>query len=100
MPRNPPLPLMLLLFVIRAVGIDEDRFMLLKGNTKKAAGSTPGCRRVRFFNAYFLKVLETERETIGAKQPVVFLDPPWGRVHYKKHVRPCLRVYASIHVCA
>ena len=48
----------------------------------------------------FLKVLETERETIGVKQPVVFLDPPWGRVHYKKHVRPCLRVYASICVCA
>ena len=67
--------------------IDEERFALLKGNVKKAVGSTAGCgRRVLFFNEDFLSVLEAEKERIGDKRPVIFLDPPWGGVHYKQHV--------------
>lgn len=71
----------------RAVEIDRDRFDLLKGNVRKSAGtatSTPG--RVLFFNANFLKLLETERQRLAVKRPVVFLDPPWGGVSYKKQV--------------
>ncbi|CAN0350476.1 unnamed protein product [Ectocarpus sp. 12 AP-2014] len=68
-----------------AVEIDPDRFDLLKGNVKKAiARSAHKEKTVRFFNADFLRVLETERFGIGEKRPVVFIDPPWGGEEYKK----------------
>lgn len=66
--------------------IDRNRFNLLKGNVKKAAGSSSTHGRVRFFNDDVLNVLESEKEGMGAKRPVVFLDPPWGGVDYKKQV--------------
>ncbi|CAN0481895.1 unnamed protein product, partial [Laminaria digitata] len=69
-----------------AVEIDPDRFKLLRGNVKKAVGSAAASRGVRFFNSDFLDFLEAEKSEIGAKQPVVFLDPPWGGSDYKKQV--------------
>ncbi|CAN0197835.1 unnamed protein product, partial [Hapterophycus canaliculatus] len=71
-----------------AVEIDPDRFDLLKGNVKKSiARSAHKEKTVRFFNADFLDVLESERYEIAAKRPVVFVDPPWGGEEYKKKVR-------------
>ncbi|CAN0369408.1 unnamed protein product, partial [Ectocarpus fasciculatus] len=71
-----------------AVEIDPDRFDLLKGNVKKAiARSAHKEKTVRFFNADFLRVLETERGGIAKKRPIVFIDPPWGGEEYKKKVR-------------
>ncbi|CAM9827099.1 unnamed protein product, partial [Pylaiella littoralis] len=68
-----------------AVEISPDRFELLKGNVKKSiARSAHKAKTVRFFNANFLDVLETERDAIGEKRPVVFIDPPWGGEEYKK----------------
>ncbi|CBJ32895.1 conserved unknown protein [Ectocarpus siliculosus] len=68
-----------------AVEIDPDRFDLLKGNVKKAiARSAHKEKTVRFFNADFLRVLETERGGIAEKRPIVFIDPPWGGEEYKK----------------
>lgn len=73
--------------VCRAVEIDRNRFNLLKGNIKKAAGASPTHGRVRFFNDDFLNVLLTEKIEMRERRPVVFLDPPWGGVDYKKQVR-------------
>lgn len=71
----------------RAVEINPARFELLKGNVKKSvARSAHKTKTVRFFNADFLDVLEAERGAIGAKRPVVFIDPPWGGEAYKKKV--------------
>lgn len=71
---------------VRAVEIDKDRFELLKGNVKRSAGSSPTPGRVRFFNDDFLNVLEREREGMGARRPIVFLDAPWGGIDYKSQV--------------
>lgn len=72
---------------IRAVEINPDRFELLKGNVKKSiAKSAHKTKTVRFFNENFLDVLEKEKGAIGAKRPVVFIDPPWGGEAYKKKV--------------
>lgn len=73
--------------------IDRDRFALLKGNVKKASGSSSTHGRVRFFNNDFLNVLESERKGMSAKRPVIFLDPPWGGVDYKKQVRVTVSLF-------
>ena len=54
-------------------------------------GSAATSRGVRFFNKDFLDFLEAEKREIGAKQPVVFLDPPWGGLDYKKQVQLFMR---------
>lgn len=59
---------------------------------KSIARSAHKAKTVRFFNANFLDVLETERDAIGEKRPVVFIDPPWGGEEYKKKVRPLYKV--------
>lgn len=82
----------------RAVEINSARFELLKGNVKKSiAKSAHKTKTVRFFNDNFLDVLEAEKGAIGAKRPVVFIDPPWGGEAYKKKVEhpPIIR-YARL----
>lgn len=62
--------------------IDRDRFELLRGNVKQCSTTSV----VRFFNDDFLRVLQREGGAMRAKRPLVFLDPPWGGVDYKKQV--------------
>lgn len=71
----------------RAVEIDRDRFELLVSNVENCLGGPGNPAGVRFLNGDFLNVLQQEKEKIGAKRPVIFLDPPWGGVDYKKQVR-------------
>lgn len=71
---------------------------MLKGNVKRSAGASPTSGRVLFFNDDFLNVLDAERQRIGEERPVVFLDPPWGGVAYKKQVKSSVsRLAETVH---